>query len=438
MKKTSQEEFEKRCREIYGERFTFEKAVYKNNRTKISLYDTINQEYIDVFPENVYRGKIRTKNNRFTTENFIKKSKEIFGDSFTYEKTICNNAYDNVTITCKKHGDFNKKAYAHINGKQGCPLCSDNFRTKKMIIDEASKIFGEEYDYSLVNDAYPNEKIKIICKKHGIFEKTPYEHLSKKSGCPLCSLEKKKKKIEDFIKDSNINERKINIIGQYDSMTKPLEFQCGVCGYKWKTTPTKIQCGEGCPKCSKSIRPTNDEFIAKASYIHGNKYDYSLCDISKATQEDNNKVRIICPKHGPFMQSYHLHLNGGGCPYCSESSIEEKTRLMLERNSINYIQYWKHEKLRNKLPLSIDFYLPDINVAIECQGEQHFKPITSFGGIEVYEKQHKNDILKHSFCKDNNIKLLYYAETKHDTFLNEKIFKTVEGLLSEIKSSIKS
>lgn len=433
MKKLNQEEFEKRCKEIYGDRFTFEKAVYKNDATRVTLFDTLKNQYVKLLPGNIYKGRVMTKNKRYNTENFIKWSKEIFGDLFTYEKTVCNKSSDYVIITCKKHGDFKKKAYAHINQKQGCPFCSDNFRTKEMIIKESKEVFGDEYDYSLVEDALPNTKIKIICPKHGVFEKTPYEHINKKIGCPYCAKEKRRKSLDDFIKGANLIDRNIDIIDNYESMSKPLKFKCKNCGYEWETLPSKIQAGEGCPKCANKIKPTKEEIIKKAREIHGEKYDYSLVNMEEATNENHYKIKIICPEHGIFEQPYHSHLNGASCPLCHESKLERKTRLMLENNSIKYIPYWKTNDLKNTLPLSLDFYLPEYNIGIECQGRFHFEPINALGGIEAYNKQHENDIIKNNFCKEHNIKLLYYTEDDYDNFLGEKLYKNTDDILKEIK-----
>lgn len=57
---------------------------------------------------------------------------------------------------------------------------------------------------------------------------------------------------------------------------------------------------------------TTDEFIKKARAVHGDKYDYSLA-VYNGTLE---KVRIICPEHGDFMQAPRYHLRGSGCPKC--------------------------------------------------------------------------------------------------------------------------
>ncbi len=64
-------------------------------------------------------------------------------------------------------------------------------------------------------------------------------------------------------------------------------------------------------------RLTQDEFLARAKSIHGDKYDYS-----KVVYK-NMKTRIIvgCPKHGDFTQSPEHHLSQKyGCPHCEMES----------------------------------------------------------------------------------------------------------------------
>ena len=50
------------------------------------------------------------------------------------------------------------------------------YDTKKFI-EKAIFIHGDKYDYSLVDYKSSKDKIKIICKEHGIFEQYPAKHL---------------------------------------------------------------------------------------------------------------------------------------------------------------------------------------------------------------------------------------------------------------------
>lgn len=57
---------------------------------------------------------------------------------------------------------------------------------------------------------------------------------------------------------------------------------------------------------------TTLEYVTKAKTVHGNKYDYSLVIYNGL----RGKIKIICPKHGEFIQRAGSHLNGQGCPNC--------------------------------------------------------------------------------------------------------------------------
>jgi hypothetical protein len=59
---------------------------------------------------------------------------------------------------------------------------------------------------------------------------------------------------------------------------------------------------------------TQQEFIANAREVHGDKYDYSKVEYKNA----QTKVCIICPIHGEFWQRPSDHLSTKyGCPKCA-------------------------------------------------------------------------------------------------------------------------
>lgn len=64
-----------------------------------------------------------------------------------------------------------------------------------------------------------------------------------------------------------------------------------------------------------------EEFIQKAIEKHGNKYDYSKTNYILSRQ----KVIIICPIHGEFLQTPNDHLNVCGCPECGKISKKKYT-----------------------------------------------------------------------------------------------------------------
>lgn len=63
-------------------------------------------------------GKLGVSN----TYDFVHKAKEVKGDLYDYEKVVYINNRTKVTITCKMHGDFEQSPDNHLMGA-GCPTC---------------------------------------------------------------------------------------------------------------------------------------------------------------------------------------------------------------------------------------------------------------------------------------------------------------------------
>ena len=72
--------------------------------------------------------------------------------------------------------------------------------------------------------------------------------------------------------------------------------------------------------------------------------------------------------------------------------------------------------------MRFDLFLPKLNIAIEYDGEQHYKPINYSGNIEEAELQFeytkKNDKIKNQYCLDNNIALLRIPFWEKDNIKN--------------------
>jgi hypothetical protein len=58
-------------------------------------------------------------------------------------------------------------------------------KTTEEFIKNAIEIYGDRYNYSLVEYIGAHTKVKIICPIHGVFEQSPNNHL--RWGCSMCS-----------------------------------------------------------------------------------------------------------------------------------------------------------------------------------------------------------------------------------------------------------
>ena len=308
--------------------------------------------------------------------------------------------------------------------------------TQEQFVEKARLVHGNKYNYSKVNYINNRTKICIICPKHGEFWQRPGDHLNG-CGCVECFNDDKRGKSSQLNTISFIEKARKIHSDKYDySKVEYVNNHTKVCiicprhGEFWQTPNDHLD-GCGCPMCGRIIanRKTSsnkEHFIEKARKIHSDKYDYSKVEYVN----NHTKVCIICPRHGEFWQTPHSHLCGRECPYCKTSKMEKEISMLLKENNIKYSL---HERKLFKTNVELDFYLPDYNIAIECQGEQHFKPIKHFGGNEKYRRRIKNDELKRYLCEKNNIKLFYYSNIKNFNF-PYTVFSNKEELLKEIKN----
>jgi hypothetical protein len=195
------EEFVKDSKEKYGDKYTYYKETYTciSEKVKITCPDhgefmTVARDHRDYGSGCKKCGKLSAiEKTRVTYEEFIKRAQEKHSDKYDYSQVSYTKVHDHVSILCKIHGVFQQKAYIHMLG-QGCKKCGNidghnktRWTTQKFI-EVASRIWGDEYDYSKVNYYNSMTPITIICKKHGEFQRTPKSHINEKTraACPLC------------------------------------------------------------------------------------------------------------------------------------------------------------------------------------------------------------------------------------------------------------
>ena len=350
---------------------------------------------------------------------FIEKASIKHNGKYNYSLVKYIDGKTKVKVICPIHGEFIVSPTMHIYAT-GCPKCgrdktiaSNKKITTNIFIKKSQKTHGNLYDYSLVNYINPKTKVKITCKKHGDFSQFPYSHLNG-SGCPECGAkkvwDKLRTKKEDFIKKSKEIHNNFYDYSKvkYTNSRNGIEIICKIHG-KFIQSPCSHLIGKGCPECSINKRRDNlDSFLKKALKEHGNKYDYS----KTIYKHSKKNILITCPIHGEFKQTPSSHIRGYGCPSCHESIGERTVRKYLEKNKINFTPQKKFKDCKNIKQLSFDFFLPNYNLCIEYDGEQHFKPIKYFGGIKKFNLLKKRDKIKNKYCniKDINLLRISYKE----------------------------
>ncbi len=434
----------------HGNKYNYSKVKYVNSITKVCIIcnsvDEITGERHGEFwqiPTSHLGGSNCPKCSGcfMNQELFIKRAIVIHNNKYDYSKVEYKAVKEKVTIICPDHGEFSQTPDCHLQG-QGCNKCSKvpRYNTNEWI-KKAKKVHGERYDYSKIVYKNNSTKISIICKEHGEFRQRPANHIKGKN-CPKCTGHYMDKsffidKAKEIYKDkSGIPLYDYSLVDYKDSSTH-ITIIChrkdAITGEEhgeFSKTPNKHLSGQGCPLCGNESgglknRLTNEEFLERA---FTDEYEYLT-----RYKTGKIKIHIKCKKCGhKFWQEAFSHLSGCGCPVCNESKLEkEVTKYLNERN----VKYEKQKRFKWLGRQSLDFYLPNFNIAIECQGIQHFEPKDFFGGDDGFSEIVKRDNRKLKKCLNNNIEMIYVVD--NEKFFDKKYhFDNVEPFSGNVSYTI--
>lgn len=310
--------------------------------------------------------------SKYTTDDFIAKSKSLYGNKFDYSKTEYLGSRIKLVIICKKHGKFYQFPTNHFRGYGGCPTCANKLRNrnkqneaKASFIDKALQVHGNKYDYSKTVYKKRSLEVTITCMLHGDFNQLAGSHLS---GC-------------------------------------------------------------GCYKCGRIYeldRPTRkkdtNQFIREAKRVHGNTYSYSKVKY----EHSHKKIEIVCKIHGSFLQSPGLHLRGAGCPICNNNTISYKAISWIEQEA----KKLGYKNIQHALNLG-EFPIPGTRYRVD--GYHHkSKTIFEFYGDDFHGnlKKHKPNSRPHPYS-NKTARELYNYTIRREKKLNELGYKVISIWESE-------
>ena len=156
---------------------------------------------------------------------------------------------------------------------------------------------------------------------------------------------------------------------------------------------------------------TKENGKSKLQDLTGQKFGHLTVLKWLGTINHNSKYLVKCDC-GKEYEIYASNLTQGSTQSCGcvkESHGEQKIRKILTDNKINFISQKKFDNFKfqdtNGTP-RFDFYLPDYDIIIEYDGEQHFKKIFNFDTDDSFKIRQKHDKEKNEYCFKNNITLI--------------------------------
>ena len=345
--------FIQKAHKIHGDKYDYCKVEYVNNNTKVCIICPIHGEFWQT-PNHHLSGQGCPKcsgNVKKTTEQFIAKAKEIYGDRYNYSKVKYINAKTKVCIICPTHGEFYIRPDNFINLKKSCPRCSQEKRDSKQLykngqefIKQCKEKYGDKFLWDKIVYNGKRKKMKFYIDNEKYIEMFPDNFLASNSLFKTKKVKLKNIKDKIFRQNQFIEKAKKKYNDRYDySKVKYVNNNTKVCiicpvhGEFYVKPSTFISKRyRGCPLCLKeNFREKQKEnFIKCAKKIHKNKYDYSKFKYINA----HSKGIIICPVHGEFCQTPNMHLSGKGCPKCVGKNLS-KDELIKKYISIHGDKY---------------------------------------------------------------------------------------------------
>ena len=121
------------------------------------------------------------------------------------------------------------------------------------------------------------------------------------------------------------------------------------------------------------------------------------------------KCRCVCGKEIEVSSYFLTHSKRISCGCKKNKSFgESKIYQILEDNNIHFIHQKSFPDLRNPITnylLFFDFYLPEHNVCIEFDGEQHYNCRPNDIFYKDFESIQYRDKIKNNYCKEHGIHL---------------------------------
>lgn len=284
--------------------------------------------------------------------------------------------------------------------------------TKETFTAELQKRFPDN-KFEILEFTGTYKPIKYKCLKCGrIIEKNRANHLyENKSLCQHC-YSTKNSAIRDWITNFFNTTQQFNLISWSGNTMDNLIIHCNNCNLDFEKQPSNLYNRNEntiCPYCGDNGAPIPqilfEQFMIEKGYT-----DYKVIEY-KAIGRSVKFQHLSCGY--TFSQIGMNFLHSRGCPKCNKrmSKGELKIESFLINHNIQYIYNYKIKEINN---YSYDFYLPTYNTFIEYQGEQHYFPVSYFGGEDKLRIQQDHDKIKEKYAKEHGYNLIIIPYTDYN------------------------
>ena len=360
---------------------------------------------------------------KLTRDEWITRYQELHGLQFSYERYTSIGVDLKSVFVCKDHGEFVTTSRRHLKEHGSCPGCMKALKLSKRIA-RWEKLFkakyGDKFVYDWLGYAGVKDKFKVYCPIHRKwYLMWPSNHLGREGilGCPECGKEARRMSADEC-------KQRIEKTGfswtfkkeGYISGMHEIPFTCKEHGI-FAAKPNEVSRGKGCKSCKRIMN--GRDFIKKARQVHKNTYSYNNLNY----QDSVTPVNITCKKHGDYRVYPFVHLKGSHCPQCYHEN-----RFTSRSEEILLSLFSEYTCLKNDrtliAPQELDLYIPELNLAIESNGE--------YWHSENKGKGEKYHLDKTERCLEKDVRLLHFWDSE----VRDK-FNIVSSMIGSVKKESK-
>jgi hypothetical protein len=248
-----------------------------------------------------------------------------------------------------------------------------------------------------------NTKLLLMCKVCGYEYYCSYSSF-RKSKCASCS---------EVLKHSITKCREVAALKNgrclssvYNNAKELLQWECAK-GHMWHANFDNIKNkNKWCAICA-GVSKHDLSFIKEFAGLMGGE-----C-LSKSYKNAHTKLSWQCKKGHTWMACFDSLLNGKTwCPSCKTGRTVTKIKDILCRIYPDYkilTEYNKFGWLKNRRRMRLDLFVPEIKLAIEYDGEQHFKEVKIFGGESKLKYIQKMDKIKNLKIANNKNDIKHFV-----------------------------
>lgn len=287
----------------------------------------------------------------------------------------------------------------------------------------------ENTDYAVVSE-YVGANAPILIKHTPcgqVIKKTASDTLRKdrKLVCPLCDFTERLHKLigDDYV-----------VVSSYPAPRETIAVKHAPCGSVMKRKPSDFLRENRKPRCTKCLW---DEQTKTTSWFKKEVYvtcgdEYTVVGEYVSAKTKITMTHNLCGKAWQCTPDNFIRRNSR-CPKCSSSRGEQLVREVLQAKAIRFVEQKEFDGCLSPAgrKLRFDFYLPEMSVVIEYNGEQHYKVKPYFHGKDPAEarihlrNQQVRDTIKETYCNQNNISFEVITYKAHT-------YEMVEGCIDNI------